>query len=68
MVDPRMPLIAFIDRQGILRAQYEGQEPFLAQDQMGKNIRAKIVELLEEGAPGARKNVKKNKEDRQAHN
>ena len=55
MVGPHMPLIAFMDRQGILRAQYEGQEPFLAQDQMAKNIRAKIVELLDEGAPGAKK-------------
>jgi hypothetical protein len=50
MVGPRMPLIAFIDRQGILQAQYEGQEAFLAQDQMGKNIRAKIMELLGEDA------------------
>jgi hypothetical protein len=57
MVGPRMPLIAFIDRQGILRSQYEGYEPFLAQDQMAKNIRAKIVELLDEGAPGAKKKV-----------
>jgi hypothetical protein len=63
MVGPRMPLIAFIDRQGILRAQYEGQEPFLAQDQMAVNIHAKIVALLEEGATGA----KKKKEGRQAH-
>ena len=57
MVGPRMPLIAFMDRQGILRAQYEGQEPFLAQDRMAKNIRAKIVELLDEGTPGAKKKV-----------
>jgi hypothetical protein len=57
MVGPRMPLIAFIDRQGILRSQYEGYEPFLAQDKMAKNIRAKIVELLDEGAPGAKKKV-----------
>ena len=55
MVGPRMPIVAFIDRQGILQAQFEGQEPFLAQDQMGKNIRAKILELLGGGAPGARK-------------
>jgi len=55
MVAPRMPLIAFIDRQGIVRAQFEGQEPFLAQDKMATNIRAKIAELLEEGAPGAKK-------------
>jgi hypothetical protein len=63
MIGPRMPLIAFIDRQGILRAQYEGQEAFLAQDRMAVNIHAKIVELLEEGAPGA----KKKQEGRQAH-
>jgi hypothetical protein len=50
MVGPRMPLIAFIDRQGTVRAQYEGQEPFLDQDQMAKNIRGKIIELLDEGA------------------
>jgi hypothetical protein len=57
IVGPHMPLIAFIDRQGVVRAQYEGQEPFLAQDRMAGNIRAKIVELLEEAAPGARKKV-----------
>jgi hypothetical protein len=59
IIGPRMPLIAFIDRQGILRAQYEGQEPFLAQDQMAKNIRAKIAELLDEGAPDAKTKVAK---------
>ncbi len=58
MIGPRMPMIAFIDRQGILRAQYEGQEAFLEQDQMAKNIRAKIMELLGHG---------QNKEDRRAH-
>lgn len=55
MVGPRMPLIAFIDRQGILQAQYEGYESFLAQDQMAKNIRVEILKLLNEGTPGAKK-------------
>jgi peroxiredoxin len=51
MVGPVMPLLAFIDREGVVRAQYEGQEPFLAADQVEKNLRAKILELLNQGAP-----------------
>ncbi|MBZ5582772.1 MAG: TlpA family protein disulfide reductase [Acidobacteriia bacterium] len=51
MVGPLMPLLAFIDRQGKIRAQYEGNDPFLAEDQMEKNIREKIAALLEEGGP-----------------
>jgi peroxiredoxin len=51
MVGPRMPLIVFLDRQGVIRAQYEGHEPFLAQDQMQKNIRLKIVELMNLATP-----------------
>ncbi len=55
MVSPLMPLIAFIDRQGKIRAQYEGNDPFLAEDQMEKNIREKIASLLDEGAPAPQK-------------
>ena len=55
MVGPRMPLIVFVDRQGIIRAQYEGHEPFFADDQMDQNIREKIRELLNEPAPPAKK-------------
>jgi peroxiredoxin len=51
MVGPVMPLLAFIDREGVIRAQYEGQEPFLAADQVEKNLRAKILELLNQGTP-----------------
>ena len=51
MVGPIMPLLAFIDREGVIRAQYEGQEPFLAADQVEKNLRAKILELLNGDAP-----------------
>jgi peroxiredoxin len=51
MVGPHMPLVAFIDRQGIVRAQYGGHEPFFAEDQMAKNIHAKIVQLLSNSAP-----------------
>jgi hypothetical protein len=55
MVSPRMPLIAFIDRQGILQAQYEGFEPFFAEDRMAKNIHDKIAAMLGLAAPAAKK-------------
>jgi peroxiredoxin len=58
MVGPSMPQVAFIDRQGIVRAQYGGHEPFFAEDQMAKNIHLKIVQFLNSGAP-AKKAVKK---------
>ena len=48
---PHMPLIAFIDRNGILQAQYEGMEPFFASDRMAHNIHDKIAELMSRGAP-----------------
>jgi thiol-disulfide isomerase/thioredoxin len=48
---PHMPLIAFIDRRGILRAQYEGMEPFFVPDRMARNIHDKIAALLGAGAP-----------------
>ncbi len=51
MAELRMPLIAFIDRQGTIRAQYEGYEAFFAEDKMAANIHAKIAELLGGGAP-----------------
>jgi peroxiredoxin len=51
MVGPVMPLLVFIDREGVIRAQYEGHEPFLAADQVEKNLRSKILELLNQGAP-----------------
>jgi hypothetical protein len=54
-----MPILAFIDRQGIIRAQYEGDDKFFSEDQQEKNLTAKIEELLKEGAPGARKSVAK---------
>jgi peroxiredoxin len=59
MLIPHMPILAFIDRQGIIRAQYEGDDKFFSEDQQEKNLTAKIEELLKEGAPGARKSVAK---------
>jgi peroxiredoxin len=59
MLTPHMPILAFIDRQGVIRAQYEGDDIFLAEDRREKNLRAKIEELLKEAAPGAKKSVAK---------
>ena len=46
-----MPLIAFIDRRGILRAQYEGMEPFFVEERMAKNIHDTIAALMGGGGP-----------------
>jgi thiol-disulfide isomerase/thioredoxin len=55
MLIPHMPILAFIDRQGIIRAQYEGDDKFFAEDQQEKNLTAKIEELLKEGTAPPRK-------------
>ena len=44
-----MPRLVFIDRQGVIRAQYAGDAPFLDEAQADKNLRGKIEELLREG-------------------
>ena len=47
---PHMPLIAFIDRHGILQAQYEGMDPFLVEERMAGNLHDKIAALMGERA------------------
>jgi len=59
MLIPHMPMLAFIDRQGIIRAQYEGDDTFFSEDQQQKNLTDKIEELLKEGTAGAKKSVVK---------
>jgi thiol-disulfide isomerase/thioredoxin len=58
MLIPHMPILAFIDRQGIIRAQYEGDDKFFAEEQQEKNLSDKIEELLKASAP-AKKGVTK---------
>jgi peroxiredoxin len=49
----KMPVLVFIDAKGIVRAQYEGDAPFLAEDKQEQNIRHEIEGLLAGGlAPG----------------
>lgn len=42
---PLMPLLGFIDKQGILRAQHEGEEPFFTD--LEPNLRKEIEALLQ---------------------
>jgi thiol-disulfide isomerase/thioredoxin len=50
---PMMPLLAFIDRQGNIRAQHEGEEPFFAD--LEKNLRLEIEALLKSSVPAQKK-------------
>ena len=50
-----MPQLVVIDRQGMIRAQYAGDNAFLDEAQADKNLRGKIEEMLKEGAPGGAK-------------
>ena len=59
-VTPHAPLIAFIDRNGILQAQYEGLEPFFVEDRMAKNLHDQIASLMGGAGPAPKgKNVPK---------
>ena len=46
---PLMPLLGFIDKQGFLRAQHEGEEPFF--NDLEQNLRRQIEALFQAGAP-----------------
>jgi len=41
---PMMPLLGFIDRQGVLRSQHEGEEPFF--NDLEQNLRKEIEALF----------------------
>jgi peroxiredoxin len=49
-----MPQVVFIDRKGVIRAQYSGDDKFFEDDKQENNIRAQIETLLKEG-PVAKK-------------
>ena len=52
MLIPHMPLIAFIDRHGMIRSQAEGLDPMLFDEQqLAGNLRAEIEKMLAEGRP-----------------
>jgi hypothetical protein len=61
---PKVPLLFFIDRKGVIRAQFFGDDPLFMQGDPAANIRAEIDKLLKEGAPLAAKPHSKNTRDR----
>ena len=50
-----MPGLVFIDRDGVIRAQYEGRDAFLEETGVEKNIRAKIEQMLAPPAEAPKK-------------
>ena len=63
---PLVPLMAFIDRTGVIRAQYTGVDTNFFGDDLEKNIRAEADKLLKEGAPKAAKSAAKSKSKKTA--
>ena len=41
-----MPILVFIDRKGMIRAEYEGADDFISSPNQEQNIRAEIQKLL----------------------
>lgn len=58
---PLVPLMAFIDRTGMIRAQYTGVDTNFFDDEMDKHIREEVDKLLKEGVPRAAKSTTKSK-------
>jgi thiol-disulfide isomerase/thioredoxin len=46
---PSVPMLFFIDRKGVVRSQYFDGEPFMQEEYQDQNIRAKVLNLLQEG-------------------
>ena len=49
MTQMYVPIMVFIDKKGMIRAEHYGDDPFMNDQE--KNVRAQIEELLNEGAP-----------------
>jgi peroxiredoxin len=58
-----MPQMAFIDRNGTIRAQYAGEDPFFNEEKVKANLTAQIESFLKEtsGAPAGKKSAPKKK-------
>ena len=46
---PQVPFLVFIDRQGVIRAQYTGVDQGFMSDQQEQNMRDEVTKLLNEG-------------------
>lgn len=54
-----MPQVVFVDRRGVIRGQYGGDDPFLAEAVQEKNLRGKVEDLLQEPRPTPKKSTSK---------
>jgi thiol-disulfide isomerase/thioredoxin len=54
-----MPGLVFIDKAGVIQAQYEGRDSFLEETGVEKNIRAKVEEMLKAPAAAPKKTAAK---------
>ena len=52
---PLVPLMVFIDRAGMIRAQYSGYDTDFFGDAIEKNLREQAEKLLKEGGAGSGK-------------
>src|SRR5664279_3145888 len=59
MLQLYMPALVFIDKEGIIQAQYEGRDAFLEETSVEKNIRAKVEEMLAPAAASKKARTKK---------
>ena len=50
-----LPKMVFIDRKGVIQSQYAGENPFFADQDQDKNVRAELDKMLQASAIGARK-------------
>lgn len=46
-----MPAVVFIDKAGVIRAQYEGRDEMLKEATQEKTVREKILEIMKESNP-----------------
>lgn len=50
MLGPHMPMLAFVDRQGNVRTQFEGDDEKFFNDEQEQNLHNQIEALLKDGA------------------
>ena len=59
MLQLYIPGLVFIDKNGLIQAQFEGRDAFLEETGVEKNIRAKLEEMLTPAAASPKKTAKK---------
>jgi thiol-disulfide isomerase/thioredoxin len=59
MLQLYMPGLVFIDKAGLIEAQYEGRDAFLEQSSVEKNIHAKLEEMMKAPAAAPKKTAAK---------